>query len=539
MPENEKEFIGEIVKAACKEITQERVIAQFNASETVFVPRSELPQNLTPGDTFEVYIDGMSKNGIWVGSIDKIAPAALWKHFAQCRQNQTDIDVTVIADDDNGLICDVESLLGFMPKREIEESPLATLGSYVGQKMKARILKFSQADGKLIVSHKAAVAEKLRETRESLLAQLKPEQIYEGTVKQIVDFGAFVDIGAGVEGLVHRSNLSWGNDDPASVVSIGQQIKVIVLAINNGKISLGHKQLIEDTWAESSKKLTVGDIVEGKVTTFANFGAFVRINDQVEGLIHNSELSWQSSVRQAQQVLKLNQNVKVRIIGIDEERRRLRLSLRRVQENPWQQIFDACPPGTKLNTKISGIADFGIFVDLNYGLRGLIHKNDLPESDGKIDLNEKYHIGDPIECIVVSVDVEKERANLSVRQLAGDPFQAFVEQKPLGKSFEAVIRRIARFGAFAAIGDVEGLIHISELSENRVENVGSVVKVGQTVQVTVINIDENRRRIGLSMIAEPFEPNLRDDSDSSDNNENTDSQSRPTLGDIFPENLKK
>ena len=528
------EYAGEIVEAICEETTDKWIIARFKNTERVFIPTYEWHPAPKPGAKTIVYIETKSSNGLWAGSIEKTAAARVWYEIHQSFKTQADLDVEVVAADANGLICGVKTIIGYMPKREIEMSPSPNLESYIGKKFKARILKFSPTDAKLILSHKAAIAEQLLADKEELLAKLKPDQIYDGIVKQITDFGAFVDIGAGVEGLVHRSNLSWGNDDPSSVVSIGDKVKVIVISAEKGRIALGRKQLLKDAWTDILPSFKIGDIVEGKVTTFANFGAFVRLAENIEGLIHNTELSWDASIHQAKQILKLNDIVRVKILNIDEAKRRIALSLRQVDGNPWQIFADQTPAGTKLNLPIVSIADFGLFVDLGNGLRGLIHKNDVQWEQGRIELENMFKVGDHIDCILLSTDVTRERASLGIKQLSHDPWQTFLDKKPLGHQFEAVIQRIAKFGAFAAIEGVEGLIHISEISENRIENVGSILKVGQNVTVTVINIDENRHRIGLSMIADPFEPTVNTEEEHSTSDEQS-----AKIADIFPSALKK
>lgn len=547
MSEEVKDYIGTIVTATCESVDEKRIMLTFADQERAFLTRNELPE-IKVGESVEIYIDGMTKAGLWAASTEMVSAQRLFKKISDAKKDQTDLDVTVVASEDNGLVCDVCSMYGFMPRREIEEAPLADLDGYLGQSFKARVIKFSMSDGKLIISHKAAVAQQLREAREILLAQLKPEQVYDGIVKQIVDFGVFVDIGSGVEGLVHRSNFSWDNEDPAAVVSIGDKIQVKVLAVEQGRISLGRKQLLPDTWAESIQSLHVGDVVEGKVTTFANFGAFVRIQNKIEGLVHLSELSWDTNVRHPQQVLELNDVIQVKIIGIDEERRRLKLSIRQLTENPWKTAADSFPVGSVQKFIVSGIAEFGVFVEIGFGLRGLIHKNDIQWSGNVPDLNKLFKLGDPVECKVLNIDVEKERASLGIKQLTRDPFDEFLDEKPLGHQFEVTVQRIARFGAFASInktsGLVEGLIHISELSEGRVEHVESVLKTNQVVTVTVISIDKERRRIGLSLIAEPFEPKDEENGEQEKSEETTPSEeetesSKPTMADIFPEELVK
>lgn len=519
-------YTGEIVNATCEAIQNDRVIARFHASELASIPREQWAAEV--GDETEIYIDGILKNGLWVGSRDKIKPIQIWEKLTSAKENQTDLEAKVIAAKENGLVCDVETLRGWMPKWEIEESPMGALEYYVGKTLKARILKFSESDASLTISHKAAIAESVREGREKLLIALQSGQTYLGIVRQITDYGVFVDIGSGVEGLVHRSNLSWNNADPATVVSIGDTIEVKVLSSENGKIALDRKSLLADPWEEVVQKLKVGDVLDGKVTTFTNYGAFVQIANGVEGLVHISEISWDKTVREPSKILKLNQKIQVRLIGIDAQKHRIRLSYKRVQENPWQAFAEKNPVGTILTQKIASIAEFGIFVELDNGLHGLIPRHDLSDVDKNTALSTKYHVGDEIECVVSEIDVERMRIGLKPHGNRPDPYRVFFDSKPLGQQFEAKILRTTKFGAFASIGEVEGLIHISELSDKRVDRVESVVKPGQTVTVTVIKIDESKKRIGLSMTADSFSPENEQESFVSA------PENRPTFADIFP-----
>lgn len=532
---SEKNYVGELVNAKCLEVTDRRVISEFGEGQKIVVARNEWP-DAEPGMHKEIYVEGEARTGLWAGVISKVEAVNLWNRIEKLHKDNADIDVTAVACESNGLICDLLSLCAFMPRREIEPNAPQDLSKYIGKRFKARILKFSEADCSIIVSHRTAAAEELKAAKDALLSSLAVGQTYDGTVRQIVDFGAFVDIGAGVEGLVHRSNLSWNNAEPAKILKTGDPLKVTVLALENGRISLGHKQLTEDDWAARAEGLHAGDIVEGRVTHFSKFGAFVQINGQIDGLLHDSEVSWDRSVRRAQQVLKIDDIIKVKILEVDPEKRKLRLSLRQTDDNPWQVLKDTCPAGTTLKGAIISIADFGLFVDIGHGQQGLIHRNDIPLTDSKADLNTLYHVGDEIEFAVMEIDTERKRAKLSIRQLAGDPFQNFLAQNPLGHQFDATITRIAKFGAFAQIGDVEGLIHISQLSDKRVETVESVVSTGQAVKVTVINIDEKKRRIGLSLTAEPFEPQAEDDAAAINKAEAQ--NSRATIADIFPQKRK-
>lgn len=536
-----RDYVGDTLTAICAEITDDRIMIAFGEDEHGFIPANEFTEIPKIGDEIECYIDGVARNGFWRASIEKLAYEKLWKQLNQWRDDQSDVEVEVVSAENNGLVCDLASMMAFMPKRQInlrlESNDLST---YVGQKMLARILKLSHKDASIIISHRAAIEQSLLEAREVLLASLQVGQVFDGIVSQVVAYGAFVDIGSGVEGLVHRSNLSWQNVEPSEIISNGDTLKVTVLDIEQGKISLGHKQLVEDTWATSIKEMKVGEIYDAKVTTLANFGAFVVLDNKLEGLVHNSELSWNASIHHAKQVLAINESIKLKLIGIDEGRRRLKLSFKRVQENPWKLAAETYPQGQKVKLTIVGIADFGLFVDMGNDLRGLIHISDLQWSGRTNNLQESYKVGDEIECVALSVDTENARASFGVKQLVQDPWLEFQERAPLGKRFEATIKRITNFGAFAALDDdVEGLIHISEMSPNRLSEVTEVVNVGDKVEVTVINIDIPRRRIGLSMTAEPFdvsESESNEQAQDEDNEENSQS-SRATLADVLPKGL--
>jgi len=527
-----RDFVGELVRAVFVRALDGRGLVEFEG-EQGFVSLEEIGQELKAGDVLELYVEGVSRNGLWACSAIKVEAVKLMQRLYAIYKKQEDVEVRVVSAEKNGLVCDVLSILGFMPIRQIEASGRTSeMASYVGKTLQARILKISQ-DRTVIVSHRAAVEKELLASREALLAGLVPEQIFEGRITQVVPFGVFVDIGSGVEGLVHRSNLSWSNAEPAELVSSGDGLRVVVLAVDSGKISLGHKQLVEDTWLASIKDLQTGDVLEGKVTALANFGAFVQLDNKVEGLIHNSELSWLASVRHAKQVLAIDSRVRVKLIGIDEGRRRLKLSLKQVEENPWERAMLAYPTGARVTLPIGGIADFGLFVDMGEGLKGLIHQSDLQWRSQAEE--PAYKTGDSIECVVLSIDPGNGRASFGVKQLSTDPWVAFLATKPLGKAFDVTVKRLARFGAFASLDEgIEGLIHISEISSNRIDKIEDVLNVGDAAKVTVVSVDPVRRRLGLSCIAEPFEPET---DPSLETAETAQENPRATMADIMPADL--
>ncbi len=528
-------LIGKVTQATVSAIQKDVVIIKID-DLVAFIRRDELSALPELESTIDVYVEGEAKNGLLACSTLKVEPAKILNEIQQAFLDHKVIQATVVGVEENGLICDVMRMYGFMPKRQIEVSNInGPLEAYIGKTLSAQIIKCSN-DGTVIISHREVIEKDVLKAREQLTSNLALGNVYTATITQIVSYGAFADIGAGVEGLIHRSNLSWSNADPAEVVAIGDKVKVTITSLENGKIGLDHKAHIEDTWAQTAANYKVDDVVEGTVTSLTNFGAFVSIGGKVEGLVHNTELSWDNNISSANQCLKLKDKVRVRILAIDNDKRKLSLSLKRASENPWSKAADTYKIGKRCSLRVLNIADFGLFVDMGDGLKGLIHQNDISWLGGS-DFKKTYKVGDTVECLVLSCDAEHGKASFGIKQLTEDPWNEFVESRPLGKAFDAEIKRIAKFGAFAQIENVEGLIHISELAAHRVKTVSDVVSVGDKVKVTVVTIDAAKRRLGLSMTAQPFEADETDY-----NNEPPKSvheKTNATLADILPDGLKK
>ena len=527
--------IGLLVEAEVEALAKDRAILKIG-DKRGFLKYDELGARPRVGDTFEVFVEGEAVNGLLVCSILKVSAVKLHKALKDAFEEKRNIDVEVVGVENNGLVCDVMSVYGFMPKRQIEVSHInCELENYIGKTLLSQIIKLSN-DGTVIVSHRASIEKEVLKAREQVITTLAVDKIYDATVTQIVSYGVFADIGAGVEGLVHRTNLSWSNAEPAEVVAIGDKIRVKVISLENGRIGLDRKSLTEDDWMIVMSSYKVDDVVDGTVTSITNFGAFVSIDKGIEGLVHNTELSWDGSIKGAHQSLKLDDKVKVKIIGVDEERRRLSLSIKRVAQNPWKEAEENYQPGKRVKLPICNIVDFGLFVDMGNGLNGLIHQNDISWQGGN-KFKAQYKIGDEVECLVLSVDAGQGRASFGIKQLNVDPWVEFLETKPVGKSYEVLVKRIAKFGAFAEVAEgVEGLIHISELAPRRVSQVTDVVNIGDRVRATVVTLDAVRRRLGLSLTAQPFSADDDLDQPAPDA---VHESSNVTLADILPSSLKK
>jgi len=405
----------------------------------------------------------------------------------------------------------------------------------VGQTDTFRVLKFDARSGDVVLSRRALLEDALSVVRAKTLEKLEVGKKYEGTIRRVMPYGAFVDVG-GLEGLLHQSNMTWGRESTAALLKAGQTIEVIVLDWDeaNNKLSLGRKQLEEDPWEQLSGKYKEGDVVTGKAVSVAKFGVFVELAPGIEGLIHNTELSWTDRGNDTKRITK-GQDVEVKIIGIELENRRLKLSKKRLEESPWAAFAAEHKVGEKLTVKIARIADFGLFCVLTNELDGLVHANDISWTE-KVNLKDTFVPEQDIEVQILSIDAEAGRVGLGIKQLGDDPWTLAAQIASPGKTIEVTVARIADFGAFVTVApDVEGLIHISQLSNDRVERVEDVVKPGQTLEATVVSFDLERRRIGLSLRSDAIVEKVEEEAIPVED----EGSSRATLGDILPASLMK
>lgn len=532
-------FMGTVVEAKYLEPHADGFMFSFGDEQRGVLRTGELAQEPGSGEVIDLYAEGVAKNGLWLLSLWKVAPFLLWDKLEAFGKSREQIKVKVVGFVEGGLVADVLGLRGFIPKRQIDIYEPHDLSALVGQELDCIVVKFSRKDGDIILSRRAVLELDLLEAKEELLKTLQVGQVFDARVRQVVPYGVFVDIGSGVEGLVHRSNLTWGREEPSQLFKEGDEIRVQVQEINesSGKISFDHKNLVGDPWKEYVQTLEVGQVLHGKVVTLANFGAFVALAPSVEGMIHISEISWNHGLKHPKQALEIGQELDVKIIELDTEGRRIKLSLKRLQENPWVLAAENYKLGQTYTLKISGIAEFGLFVSLAEHVDGLIHVSDIDWSGRADKLAERYHVGDEVTCALLAYDIEKEKASLGIKQLSPDPWNKACEQATLGSQITVTIKRLAKFGAFAEIAHgIMGLIHISEISAERVENVGDKLKIGDEVTATVIRIEPEKRRISLSLVAEPFTPITQEPE--SDEAPLQEPAMNLTLMDVFPAELK-
>ncbi len=526
-------FNNAVLRATYLEEAKNGWLFALEEGQKALVMREELAEAPEVGAEFTLLVERQVK-GYWGASLAKAQALMLWGKLERLARTGERIKGKVVAVNDGGLVVDV-GVRGFVPRRQIDLHDVEDLAGFVGREEEFAIVKFDPRDANLILSRRSILEAGQAENRDAFVAGLEVGQTHHGVVRRVMPYGLFVDIGCGVEGLVHRSNLSWSRAQPAEMFKPGDTLKVQIIEYDaeKGKIGLGHKQVLDDPWQAEVDKLQVGALTTGKVITLANFGAFVELAPGVEGMVHNSEISWTERVTHPRQALKLGQEVEVKIIAIEVEERRIKLSIKQVAENPWLKLAERVKIGEKLMTKVARIADFGVFVTLEEGLDGLIHASDIAWGERVDKLGERFSKGQEVEAVLLEIDPEAGKAALGIKQLTEDPWEAARKVAKPGTRLEVTVKRLAKFGAFVELmPGIEGLIHISELSDERVQEVSEVVQIGQSLDAVVQTFDKEKRRIGLSLKAQPFEA---EDFDAS---YQPAEEARTTLGDLMPEGLR-
>ncbi|TDP75768.1 30S ribosomal protein S1 [Bradymonas sediminis] len=445
--------------------------------------------------------------GMWKASVRKAAQLRLWEKMKTMAAENAVVEGDIVGFNKGGLSVDI-GVRAFCPKSQIDIHRVNDASPYLGRREKFQIIQFDEKRCNVVVSRRNLLEGKRKEQRKQIVEDIEPGQVFTGVVRNIKEYGAFVDIG-GMDGLLHISNMSWGRiDHPSEMVRPGDEIKVTVLDFDPKKkrLSLGRKQILDNPWTDIEEKYAAGDIVSGKVVSLADFGAFIEIAPGLEGLVHVTELSWTQRIHHPREVLELGQEVRVKILSVDTDSRRLSLSVKQLEENPWVKLTETLKPGEVVSGPIRTITDFGLFVEVAAGVEGLVHISDISWNEKVDDANTLYKVGESVEVKILDVDVENQRLGLGIKQLSNDPWQDAADLAKPGKKIKVTITRITDFGAFAEISEgVEGLIHISELAPERVENVQQVVRPGQEVEALVVSFDRANQRIGLSLKRDELE----------------------------------
>ena len=500
---------GGVVKGRVVGITATHVLIDVGYKSEGQIPLPEFLDRqgnlqVKVGDEVDVFFDSSEgENGGIVLSRQRAENIKIWEDIEKAFNEGTGIEGSILGKVKGGFKVDV-GVPGFLPGSHVDIRPTRNLDKFIGTRDRFVILKFNRARGNVVVSRRALLEKERDVLKHEVLKVIEEGVILEGTVKNITGYGAFVDLG-GIDGILHISDMSWGRiNHPSEIVQVGEKIKIVVLKFDAEKerISLGMKQLTPDPWHTVADKYSVGSRVQGKVISLMDYGAFVELESGIEGLIHISEMSWTRKISHPSKILQVGQNVEVVVLNVDPGHRRISLGLKQVIANPWELAREKYPVGSIIKGPVRNITDFGIFVGIEEGIDGLVHISDLHWTKKIKHPSELYKKGDTVEAKVLGVNVENERFSLGIKQLTTDPWKVIAERFPVGSKIKGQVTSVPDFGVFVRLDEgVEGLIHVSQLSTERVDKPSSLFKIGDEVESEVINVDVNERKIGLSVRA--------------------------------------
>lgn len=497
---------GNIVKGHVIEVRPKEVLVDIGYKSEGVVPGIEFDDIKTVkiGDEVDVLIEKLEdKEGMVVLSKEKAEFKKNWERILTiCNEGGT-IAGRVKAIVKGGLLVNI-GVEAFLPASQIDVTTPKNLTQYVGNTYDFKVVKINQERQNIVLSRRELIEQERLERRQKLLTEMTPGDIRKGTVKNITDFGAFIDLN-GIDGLLHITDMSWGRiGHPSEILKVGQDLDVVVLDINREKerVSLGLKQKLANPWDSIEQKYPVGAKVKGKVVNLVPYGAFVELEPGVEGLVHVTELSWTKRIAKPSDVLKPEQEIEAVVLGINREEQKISLGLRQLETNPWDRAQEKYPPGTKVQGKIRNLTSYGAFIELEEGLDGMIHVSDISWTRKINHPSEVLKKGDEVEAVVLEVDKANQRIAVGLKQLAQDPWEQIDQLYKVGDLVTGQVTKLASFGAFIGLQhEIDGLVHISQISEDRVEKIKNVLKVGQEVTARVIKIDKSDRRIGLSIKA--------------------------------------
>ena len=502
---------GQIIHGTVIDIQKDHIIVDVGFKSEGLISLHEFPdhgKSLSTGEDIEVYLERVEDNdGNVVLSKEKAIKIKIWDELVKTYEADETIEGVVVAKAKGGLTVDI-GLKAFLPGSQIDLRPIRNLEKLIGDTFKMKIIKMNKKRGNIVLSRRILLEEQRKQLREGTLEQMEEGNHIEGIVKNITEYGVFIDLG-GMDGLLHITDMSWGRvNHPSEMFSIGDKVKVMVLKYDKEKerVSLGLKQITPDPWVEVESKFPVGTKILGRVVSITDYGVFVELEKGIEGLVHISEMSWSRHVKHPSKMVALNDEVEAVVLTLDKERKRISLGMKQIEPNPWEGIDDKYPIGTEVEGTVRNLTDFGAFVELEDGVDGLIHISDLSWKKIKHP-SEVLRKKDKIKSVVLSIDKENCRISLGVKQLEPDPWDDIAKNYPIGTQVEGTIIKVTGFGAFAEFGDgLEGLIHVSQLSSEKVTAPDQVVKVEDSIKAKVIKVDTTNKKIALSIKA--FEQNL-------------------------------
>ncbi len=498
---------GAIVKGRIVEVRPQEVLVDIGYKSEGLLPASEFKDlsEVHVGDEVEVLLERLEdEHGMVVVSKSRAEQRRNWDNVvASCEEGKI-VTGTVKGKVKGGLLVDVGGVDAFLPGSQIDVIPVRNLDDYLGQDLECKVIKINNERRNIVLSRRDLIDEQRKELKQKLLQEIRPGQIRSGVVKNITDFGAFVDLN-GMDGLLHITDMSWGRiNHPSEVVEVGQELEVFVLDVNLEKerISLGLKQKQQNPWDEIELKYPKGARVRGKVVNLLPYGAFVQLEEGVEGLVHVSEISWTKRLARAADALNVGDEVEAVVLNVNKSEQKISLGIRQTEANPWDDVAAKYPIGSRVKGSVRNFTNYGAFVELEEGVDGMIHVSDMSWARKINHPNEILKKGDEVEAVVLEVSPENQRISLGLKQAQEDPWAGISNRYQIGQLIKGKVSKLASFGAFIELEEgVDGLVHISQISDDHVAKIRDVLQPGQEVEARVIKIDPVDRRIGLSIKA--------------------------------------
>jgi small subunit ribosomal protein S1 len=500
---------GEVVKGTVIAVYKDYVVVDIGYKSEGQVPLNEFANAsgviaVKPGDPIEVLLESRENDtGMVVLSKEKADKMRIWDEISAACERDELVEGVIIGRVKGGLAVDI-GVKAFLPGSQVDLRPIRNLDKLIGERFKFKVIKFNKKRGNIVLSRRALLEKEREELKKGTLEKLRENVVLTGVVKNLTDYGAFIDLG-GIDGLLHITDMSWGRvQHPSEMLNVGDEIRVVVLKFDPAteRVSLGLKQIQEDPWAVAEDKFPVGTRVKGKVVSITDYGAFIELYPGVEGLVHISEMSWTKRVKHPSKLLAVGDQVEALVLDVDAKNKRISLGMKQIEANPWTILEDKYPIGSVIRGQVKNVTDFGVFVGVEEGIDGLVHISDMSWVKHVKHPSDVFKKGDEVEAVVLNIDVENERFSLGIKQLSQDPWSTLTERFPIGTKITGKVTKTTDFGAFVEIEPgIEGLVHVSEMKEERVEKPSDVVKDGDEVTVKVIDIDPNERKVSLSMKA--------------------------------------
>jgi small subunit ribosomal protein S1 len=503
--------MNQIVVGRVIRVDPEFVLVDVGYKSEGTIPRSEWEEGEPPpevGETIKVLVEDVEdvmgnedERGMIMLSKRKAEKIEAWMKVMELVHEGDVVTGVALRKIKGGLLVDI-GVNVFLPASQVDIRRPSDIGNYLGRTLQCEVLKIDEARRNIVVSRRSLIEGQRAEKKKHLLATLEEGQVCKGVVKNIADFGAFVDLG-GIDGLLHITDMSWGRiNHPSEMVAIDQEIEVLILHIDRDreKIALGLKQRMASPWDNVESKYPVGSVIKGQVVNVMSYGAFVKLEEGIEGLVHISEMSWTKRINHPNELVHIGDEVEVVVLKIEKQKQEISLGMKQTQENPWTKVADRYPPGTMVTGTVRNLTNYGAFIEIEEGIDGLLHVSDMSWTRKISHPSEMLEKGQQVQCRVISVDQERRRIALGLKQLDDDPWETTIPAKyQPGMKVSGKVTKITNFGVFVGLEDgLEGLLHISELADHKVENPEDLVKVGDEIEVKILRVDTDERKIGLS-----------------------------------------